>query len=66
MQNLNKKGKKTKKKAKEEAIEEEISEEISEDEEESEEAEQQMTLMDLLGGGPGGAKSPEARSIMFV
>ena len=25
-----------------------------------------MTLMDLLGGGAGGAKSPEARSIMFV
>ena len=65
MQNLTKKGKKTKKKTKEEITEEEISEECS-DEEESEEGEQQMTLMDLLGGGAGGAKSPEARSIMFV
>ena len=65
MQNLTKKGKKTKKKIKEEITEEEISEECS-DEEESEEGEQQMTLMDLLGGGAGGAKSPEARSIMFV
>ena len=65
MQNLTKKGKKTKKKTKEEITEEEISEECS-DEEESEESEQQMTLMDLLGGGAGGAKSPEARSIMFV
>jgi ATP-dependent Clp protease, protease subunit len=65
MQNLTKKGKKTKKKIKEEITEEEISEECS-DEEESEEGEQQMTLMDLLGGGVGGAKSPEARSIMFV
>jgi len=65
MQNLTKKGKKTKKKTKEEITEEEISEECSV-EEESEEGEQQMTLMDLLGGGAGGAKSPEARSIMFV
>ena len=65
MQNLTKKGKKTKKKTKEEITEEEISEECSV-EEESEESEQQMTLMDLLGGGAGGAKSPEARSIMFV
>ena len=69
MQNLSKKSKKTKKKAKE--IEEEVSEETTEDFEESLEHDeddepQQMTLMDLLGGGPGGAKSPEARSIMFV
>ena len=55
MQNLTKKGKKTKKKIKEEITEEEISEECS-DEEESEEGEQQMTLMDLLGGGAGGAE----------
>jgi len=68
MQNLNKKGKKTKKKSKEEVeIEESVEEVSSEDQtEEDSEEPQQMTLMDLLGGGPGGAKSPEARSIMFV
>ncbi len=67
MQNLSKKTKKTKKKSKEEV--EEISEEMTEESSEEvseEEAPQQMSLMDLLGGGPGGAKSPEARSIMFV
>jgi ATP-dependent Clp protease protease subunit len=62
MQNLNKKGKKTKKKSKEEVIEEETSEEVSEEEHVEEE---QVTLMDILGGG-GGPKGPEARSIMFV
>jgi ATP-dependent Clp protease, protease subunit len=68
MRNLTKKTKKTKKKVKEEEItEEESAEETQAPEEaESEEEEPQMTLMDLLGGGPGGAKSPEARSIMFV
>ena len=63
MNNLNKKGKKTKKKSKEEIAEEEVSEEISEDEEHS--GEEQVTLMDILGGA-GGPKGPEARSIMFV
>jgi ATP-dependent Clp protease protease subunit len=68
MQNLSKKGKKTKKKSKEEVGEEESVEEVSTEDQSEEDSEepQQMTLMDLLGGGPGGAKSPEARSIMFV
>ena len=69
MQNLSKKPKKTKKK-KAEKSEEELPEETTEDleseEEEGEEEEGQMTLMDLLTGGSGGAQSPEARSIMFV
>ena len=70
MQNLSKKPKKTKKKTKK-IEEEEMSEDTTEDFDESLEHDeddepQQMTLMDLLGGGPGGAKSPEARSIMFV
>ena len=66
MQNLSKKTKKTKKKSKEvEEVSEDLTEESSEEVSE-EEAPQQMSLMDLLGGGPGGAKSPEARSIMFV
>ena len=67
MHNLSKKGKKTKKKSKEEVVEEESSEETTEEvEEEEEEAPaQQMSLMDLLGGGQG-ADTPEARSIMFV
>jgi len=67
MQNLSKKTKKPKKKAKEEEIsEEEMSEESVSEDVEAEEDAQQITLMDLLGGGAGGAKSPEARSIMFV
>lgn len=70
MRNLSKKTKKTKKKIEEEEIlEEESSEESSEEViEESEESteEEQLTLMDLLTGGSGGAKTPEARSIMFV
>lgn len=70
MRNLSKKTKKTKKKIEEEEIlEEELSEESSEEViEESEESteEEQLTLMDLLTGGSGGAKTPEARSIMFV
>jgi|9_EtaG_2_1085328.scaffolds.fasta_scaffold22607_2 ATP-dependent Clp protease protease subunit len=68
MQNLSKKPKKTRKKKAEEPAEEvcEESTEESSIEEESEDQGQQMTLMDLLGGGPGGASSPEARSIMFV
>jgi ATP-dependent Clp protease protease subunit len=66
MHNLSKKGKKTKKKSKEEVVEEESSEETTEEIEEEEEATpQQMSLMDLLGGGQG-ADTPEARSIMFV
>ncbi len=66
MHNLSKKGKKTKKKSKEEAVEEEVSEESTEEVSEEEEAPpQQMSLMDLLGGGQG-ADTPEARSIMFV
>ena len=68
MQNLSKKSKKTKKKSKEEVAEEEVSEEVTEEtEEESEDGapQQQMSLMDLLGGGQGG-DTPEARSIMFV
>tara|TARA_Y100000992_G_scaffold173025_1_gene116630 strand:- start:737 stop:1438 length:702 start_codon:yes stop_codon:yes gene_type:complete len=66
MHNLSKKGKKTKKKSKEKAEEhsEETTEEIVEEEEE-EAPPQQMSLMDLLGGGQG-ADTPEARSIMFV
>tara|TARA_R100001224_G_scaffold112581_2_gene95406 strand:+ start:531 stop:1232 length:702 start_codon:yes stop_codon:yes gene_type:complete len=66
MHNLSKKGKKTKKKSKEKAEEhsEETTEEIVEEEEE-EAPTQQMSLMDLLGGGQG-ADTPEARSIMFV
>ena len=59
-----KKTKKTKKAVEEEMSEETLTEDLTE-EGSSEEA-QQMTLMDLLGGGPAGAKSPEARSIMFV
>lgn len=70
MRNLSKKTKKSKKKVEEEEISEEesSSEEVTAQEEpEAEEEEgQQLTLMDLLGGGPGGAQSPEARSIMFV
>jgi ATP-dependent Clp protease, protease subunit len=68
MQNLNKKGKKTKKKSKEEVEVEESAEEVSSEEQTEEDSEepQQLSLMDLLGGGAGGAKSPEARSIMFV
>ena len=70
MRNLSKKGKKTKKKIEEEISEEESSSEETEAPEEAnsetEEEGQQLTLMDLLGGGPGGAQSPEARSIMFV
>ena len=66
MQNLSKKGKKTKKKSKEEVAEEETSEESTEEIEQEEEAPpQQVSLMDLLGGGQG-ADTPEARSIMFV
>jgi ATP-dependent Clp protease protease subunit len=65
MQKLTKKSKKGKKKAEE--VVEETSEETTEQEEHSEEeAPQQMSLMDLLAGGAGGADSPEARSIMFV
>ena len=64
MQNLTKKGKKTKKKTKQEIIEEETSEEVSEDEEEDS-SEGQITLLDLLGSA-GGPRGPEARSIMFV
>jgi ATP-dependent Clp protease protease subunit len=64
MQNLTKKGKKTKKKTKEETTEEEISEEVSEDVEE-ESAEEQLSLIDLLGSAAG-PRGPEARSIMFV
>jgi len=70
MRNLSKKTKKTKKKVEEV---EEISEEESSSEEEApeeevieEEEEGQLTLMDLLTGGSGGASTPEARSIMFV
>lgn len=67
MHNLSKKGKKTKKKSKEEVVEEESSEETTEEIVEEEEGPaQQMSLMDLLAGGAGGAQSPEARSIMFV
>ncbi len=69
MRNLSKKPKKTKKKVEEveEISEEESSSEEMEAPEQEEQAEdQQLTLMDLLGGGPGGANSPEARSIMFV
>ena len=68
MQNLSKKSKKTKKKSKEEVAEEEASEEVTEETEEQSEdgaPQQQMSLMDLLGGGRGG-DTPEARSIMFV
>ena len=67
MHNLSKKGKKTKKKSKQEVVEEESSEETTEEIESEEEAPpaQQMSLMDLLGGGQG-ADTPEARSIMFV
>jgi ATP-dependent Clp protease, protease subunit len=64
MQNLTKKGKKTKKKTKQEIIEEETSEEVSEDEEEDS-SEGQITLLDLIGS-TGGPRGPEARSIMFV
>ena len=66
MHNLSKKGKKTKKKSKEKEEEssEETTEEIESEEEEAPPA-QQMSLMDLLGGGQG-ADTPEARSIMFV
>ena len=65
MQKLTKKSKKGKKKAEE--VVEETSEETTEEEEHSEEeAPQQMSIMDLLTGGAGGAQSPEARSIMFV
>lgn len=66
MQKLTKKSKKGKKKAEE--VVEEVSEETTEEEghSEEEEAPQQMSLMDLLAGGAGGAQSPEARSIMFV
>lgn len=66
MQKLTKKSKKGKKKAEE--VVEEVSEETTEEEEHlgEEEAPQQMSLMDLLAGGAGGAQSPEARSIMFV
>jgi ATP-dependent Clp protease, protease subunit len=64
MQNLTKKGKKTKKKTKQEIIEEETSEEVSEDEEEDS-SEGQITLLDLLGS-TSGPRGPEARSIMFV
>jgi ATP-dependent Clp protease protease subunit len=68
MRNLSKKTKKTKKKVEEEEIlEDESSEEATEETEGSiEEDDQPLTLMDLLGGGAGGAKTPEARSIMFV
>ena len=71
MQNLSKKTKKSKKKVEEEISEEESSPEETQAPEEAENKEeleegQQLTLMDLLGGGPGGAQSPEARSIMFV
>jgi ATP-dependent Clp protease protease subunit len=70
MRNLSKKPKKSKKKVEEEEISEEesSSEEVTahEEPETDEEEGQQLTLMDLLGGGPGGAQSPEARSIMFV
>lgn len=68
MHNLSKKTRKTKKKVEEEEFSEEESSEESEiqEEQEVEEEPQQLSLMDLLGGGPGGAKSPEARSIMFV
>ena len=66
MHNLSKKGKKTKKKSKEEVVEEESSEETTEEASEEDEAPaQQLSLMDLLGGGQG-ADTPEARSIMFV
>jgi len=66
MHNLSKKGKKTKKKSKEEVVEEESCEETTEeDSEEEAPPAQQMSLMDLLGGGQG-ADTPEARSIMFV
>lgn len=68
MRNLSKKTKKSKKKVEEEISEEEssIEEQAPEEAETEEEEAQQLTLMDLLGGGPGGAQSPEARSIMFV
>ena len=72
MRNLSKKPKKSKKKvvqeevSEEEIVEEEESSEEQVAEEHSDEEGQQLTLMDLLGGGPGGQKSPEARSIMFV
>ncbi len=68
MQNLSKKSKKTKKKSKEEVVEEsseEVSEETEEELEDNDAPQQQMSLMDLLGGGQGG-DTPEARSIMFV
>jgi len=66
MHNLSKKGKKTKKKSKQEVVEEESSEETTEEVSEEDEAPaQQLSLMDLLGGGQG-ADTPEARSIMFV
>ena len=65
MHNLSKKGKKTKKKSKEEVIEEESCEETTEEDSEEAPPAQQMSLMDLLGGGQG-ADTPEARSIMFV
>jgi len=66
MHNLSKKGKKTKKKSKEEVVEEESCEETTEEASEEDEAPaQQLSLMDLLGGGQG-ADTPEARSIMFV
>lgn len=66
MHNLSKKGKKTKKKSKEEVAGEEVSEESTEEVSEEDEAPaQQLSLMDLLGGGQG-ADTPEARSIMFV
>ena len=66
MHNLSKKGKKTKKKSKQDVVEEEVSEETTEEVSEEDEAPaQQLSLMDLLGGGQG-ADTPEARSIMFV
>jgi len=70
MQNLTKKTKKSKK-AKEEVVEEveqteeESVEEESEEEVSEESRDDQMTLLDLLGGGQA-ANNPEARSIMFV
>ncbi len=69
MRNLSKKTKKSKKKVEEEISEEESSSEETDSQvapDAEEEEGQQLTLMDLLGGGPGGAQSPEARSIMFV
>jgi ATP-dependent Clp protease protease subunit len=68
MQKLTKKSRKTRKKVEEEEeMSEEVSEESTDEAEESsmEEDQPQMSLMDLLAGA-GGAKSPEARSIMFV